>query len=158
LVVVRICGSFKEELFYLAYAKIKLRLSLKGIYTMDFTTAVKAVFKKYTDFSTRSLRSEYWYWVLFSFLASIALSIVDSILFGSRMSVAASGPLAGLFSLLTLIPNISVATRRLHDTNKSGWWQLIALTVVGIIPLILWLCQPGTKGKNDYGDPAPKTA
>jgi uncharacterized membrane protein YhaH (DUF805 family) len=57
--------------------------------------------------------------------------------------------------LATIIPGIAVTVRRLHDINKSGWWILIAFTVVGIIPLIYWYCQPGTPGKNQYGGPAP---
>jgi uncharacterized membrane protein YhaH (DUF805 family) len=124
---------------------------------MDFTTAIKAVFKKYTDFSTRSLRSEYWYFVLFSFLASIVLSIIDSALF-DYSSFSSSGPLGLIFSLVTLIPSVAVTVRRLHDINRSGWWILIALTIVGIAVLLYWYCQEGTKGNNTYGAPAPKTA
>jgi uncharacterized membrane protein YhaH (DUF805 family) len=125
---------------------------------MNFTEAVRAVLKKYAVFDGRSLRSEYWYWTLFGLLASIAASIIDSILFGSKMDVAASGPIAAIFSLATIVPSIAVAARRLHDTNKSGWWQLVSLTVIGIVPLIYWLCQPGTTGKNDYGKLAPTKA
>jgi uncharacterized membrane protein YhaH (DUF805 family) len=120
---------------------------------MDFTDAVKAVFKKYAVFDGRSRRSEYWFWVLFILLVSIALSIIDSILFGTKSS--SSGPLEAVFSLATIIPGIAVTVRRLHDVNKSGWWILIALTIVGIIPLIYWYCQEGTSGKNNYGGPAP---
>jgi uncharacterized membrane protein YhaH (DUF805 family) len=115
---------------------------------MNFTDAVQAVFKKYIDFNTRSLRSEYWYWILFGILASIVLSIVDKALFGTGGS--STGPLNGLFSLATFIPSLAVGCRRLHDINKSGWWQLIALTVVGLIPLIYWACQPGTATKNHF--------
>jgi uncharacterized membrane protein YhaH (DUF805 family) len=120
------------------------------------TTAVKAVFKKYAVFSGRSLRSEFWYWVLFTFLASIVLSIIDSALF-DYSSFSSSGPLDSIFSLATLIPSLAVGARRLHDTGKSGWWQLLAFTVIGLIPLVIWFCQEGTKGKNSYGGPAPKT-
>jgi uncharacterized membrane protein YhaH (DUF805 family) len=123
---------------------------------MNFTDAVTAVFKKYTDFSGRSLRSEFWYWILFTFLVSIVLSIMDSILFNSNISLADSnGPLEIIFNLATLVPTVSVGARRLHDVDKSGWWQLIAITVVGLIPLIIWFARVGTKGKNDFGDPAP---
>jgi uncharacterized membrane protein YhaH (DUF805 family) len=120
---------------------------------MEFKEAVQAVFNKYAVFSGRSLRSEYWFWVLFGFLATIVLSIIDSVVFGTRTS--SSGPLEILFGLATIIPGIAVTVRRLHDVNKSGWWILIAFTVVGIIPLIYWYCQPGTPGKNQYGAPAP---
>jgi uncharacterized membrane protein YhaH (DUF805 family) len=120
---------------------------------MNFTDAVTAVFKKYAVFNGRSLRSEYWFWVLFTLIVSIVLSILDSIIFGSKAS--SNGPLEVVFSLGTLIPSIAVSVRRLHDVNKSGWWILIAFTIVGIIPLIYWYCQPGTAGKNDFGAPAP---
>jgi uncharacterized membrane protein YhaH (DUF805 family) len=123
---------------------------------MNFTDAVTAVFKKYAVFSGRSLRSEFWYWILFTFLVSIVLSIMDSILFNSNISLADSnGPLEIIFNLATLVPTVSVGARRLHDVDKSGWWQLIAITVVGLIPLIIWFARVGTKGKNDFGDPAP---
>jgi uncharacterized membrane protein YhaH (DUF805 family) len=122
---------------------------------MDFAEAVKAVFNKYAVFSGRSLRSEFWYWELFGILASIVLSIVDSALFNSNFG--GNGPLGALFGLATVVPSLAVGARRLHDTNKSGWWQLLAVTVVGLIPLIIWFCQPGTPGKNNYGGPAPKT-
>jgi uncharacterized membrane protein YhaH (DUF805 family) len=121
---------------------------------MNFTDAVMAVLKKYAIFDGRSIRSEYWYWVLFSLLASIVLSIIDSIIFGTSAN-SNSGPLEIIFSLATIIPGIAVTVRRLHDVNKSGWWILIVFTIVGIIPLIYWYCQPGTSGKNTYGDPAP---
>jgi uncharacterized membrane protein YhaH (DUF805 family) len=55
-----------------------------------------------------------------------------------------------IFQLAVLIPSITVATRRLHDTNRSGWWQLIVLTIIGIIPLLFWLCKKGTEDKNKF--------
>jgi uncharacterized membrane protein YhaH (DUF805 family) len=120
---------------------------------LKFTEAIKAVLKKYTDFSTRSLRSEYWNWVLFGFIASVILSILDSIVFGTKSSN--TGPFEILFSLATFIPGLAVTVRRLHDVDKSGWWILIALTIVGIIPLTYWFCIPGTPSNNRFGRPAP---
>jgi uncharacterized membrane protein YhaH (DUF805 family) len=113
---------------------------------MGFTDAVQAVFKKYAVFSGRSLRSEYWYWALFGLIASIVLSIIDKAIFNFPYN--SNGPAGIIFSLATFIPGLAVAVRRLHDVNKSGWWLLIAITVVGIIPLIYWLVIPGTPGKN----------
>jgi uncharacterized membrane protein YhaH (DUF805 family) len=119
---------------------------------MNLMQAVESVLmKRYADFAGRSIRSEYWYWVLFSLIASIILSIIDSIVFDR----SSNGPFEIIFSLATLIPSIAVGIRRLHDINKSGWWVLISLTIVGIIPLIYWYCQPGTPGKNNFGAPAP---
>jgi uncharacterized membrane protein YhaH (DUF805 family) len=119
---------------------------------MNLMQAVESVLmKRYADFAGRSIRSEYWYWVLFSLIASIILSIIDSIVFDR----SSNGPFEIIFSLATLIPSIAVGIRRLHDIDKSGWWVLISLTIVGIIPLIYWYCQPGTPGKNNFGAPAP---
>jgi uncharacterized membrane protein YhaH (DUF805 family) len=121
---------------------------------MNFTDAVTAVFKKYTVFSGRSLRSEFWYWALFTLIISIILSILDSIVFDTKAD-SGTGPFSLIFSLATIIPTIAVTVRRLHDINKSGWWILISFTIIGIIPLIYWYCQPGTAGNNDFGGPAP---
>jgi uncharacterized membrane protein YhaH (DUF805 family) len=66
--------------------------------------------------------------------------------------------LSGVFSLALAVPSIAVATRRLHDTGRSGWWQLLALIpLVGLIVLIVFLAQDGKSGQNHYG-PSPKGA
>jgi uncharacterized membrane protein YhaH (DUF805 family) len=123
---------------------------------MNFTEAIQSGFKRYADFSGRARRSEYWFWVLFTTLASFALSIIDSAVFGSQHSSSYSGgPFELIFSLATLIPSLAVTWRRLHDINRSAWWVLIAFTIVGIPVLIYWYCQPGTPGKNNFGPPAP---
>jgi uncharacterized membrane protein YhaH (DUF805 family) len=98
---------------------------------MTFQDSVRTCLTKYVDFSGRATRSEYWWFVLFIVLVGLAISIV-------------SNTLSGLFSLATLLPSIAAATRRLHDTNRSGWWQLICLVpVVGLIVLIVFLAQEG---------------
>jgi uncharacterized membrane protein YhaH (DUF805 family) len=99
-------------------------------------------FKRYFDFKGRSRRKEYWMYTLFIILASIVLSIVDSVLgLGgsatgdadlSGTSAGASGALSGgllanIFSLATVIPSIAVGVRRLHDVDRSGWWILLPL-------------------------------
>jgi uncharacterized membrane protein YhaH (DUF805 family) len=64
--------------------------------------------------------------------------------------------LTGLLSLALLLPYLGIAVRRLHDTDRSGWWILIGLVpIVGIILLIVWYCTAGTAGPNTYG-PDPK--
>ena len=83
--------------------------------------------------------------ILFNFLASVAVSIVDGIL-------GTTGTLGGLYSLAVLIPSLAVAARRLHDTDKSGWWQLIALVpLIGWIILLVFLCSDSKPGANRFG-------
>lgn len=116
---------------------------------MDFVTAIKTCFSKYVDWNGRALRSEFWWWTLFTFIASIVLSIIDALIFGS--SFEDGGILDTLFSLATLLPTIFVTTRRLHDVGRSGWWQLIVFTIIGIFVLLYWLIIEGDQGDNDYG-------
>ena len=59
--------------------------------------------------------------------------------------------LALIFQVGIIIPSFAIVARRLHDINKSGWWYLIAFTIIGIIPLIYWLCKAGDDGENKYG-------
>jgi len=87
---------------------------------VNMIEAVGTCFRKYFTFRGRARRSEFWYWVLFTILMGIVLSLLDIILFGSRGTD--TGPLNGVFSLITLIPGLAVGWRRLHDTNRSGWW------------------------------------
>ena len=101
--------------------------------------------KKYAEFSGRARRKEFWMFVLFNFLASVAIGIVDGIL-------GTNGALGGLYSLAVLIPSLAVAARRLHDTDRSGWWQLIALIpLIGFIILLVFLCSDSKPGENRFG-------
>ena len=113
--------------------------------------------KKYTVFSGRAQRAEYWYFVLFYVLISIGLSMIDGVV-GTFDQETEVGLLSGLFSLATLLPSIAVGARRLHDTGRSGWWLLIGfIPVIGAIVLIVFFVQDSTPGDNVYG-PNPKTA
>ena len=58
---------------------------------------------------------------------------------------------SNLFSLVTLLPGILLSVRRLHDINRSGWWLLFSITLIGLVPLIYWACQRGDRVENDYG-------
>jgi uncharacterized membrane protein YhaH (DUF805 family) len=124
---------------------------------MNFTDAIKTCFKNYAKCSgdaARAGRSEYWYWVLFTVLASAAFRILDTIIFNVPFGDdRAVHPLYLIGTLVFLLPGINVAIRRLHDTNRSGWWLLIAfIPLIGIIVLLVWFCTKGTDGVNDYGN------
>ena len=113
---------------------------------MNFLTAVKTCFvEKYATFSGRATRSEYWYFVLFNALVNILTVTFDAIVFSS------SPVFNTLFSLIVLIPSLAAAVRRLHDVNRSGWWLLLWLTIIGIIPVLYWLIKNSDSGDNDYG-------
>ena len=112
---------------------------------MNFTQAISSGFNRYFDFRTRSSRSEYWYWTLFSIVVSVAAAVLDALIFGG---VAI---LDTISSFALLIPGIAVAARRLHDINRTAWWILIAFTIIGILLLLYWYIQPGNRGDNDYG-------
>jgi uncharacterized membrane protein YhaH (DUF805 family) len=114
---------------------------------VNFFQAVGSVIRNYVTFSGRAPRSEYWYWVLFALIASAALRTLDAAIFFD----AETGPLQTVFGILTFLPGLAVAVRRLHDIDRSGWWVLIVFTIVGIIPLIYWACLKGTDGPNRFG-------
>ena len=105
---------------------------------MKFKESIRVCFFKYAKFEGRASRSEMWWFVLFLVLVSAACGIV-------------SDKLSAVFTIATLLPAIAVTTRRLHDTDKSGWMQLIGLIpIVGWILVIVWCCQVGTEA-NRFG-------
>ena len=110
---------------------------------MNFTEAVSSFFNNYAVFEGRSSRSEYWYAYLFLFIVGFGLGFFEA-LFGLP-------PISLVFSLAVIVPGIAVGIRRMHDIGKSGWWVLLSFTIVGIIPVIYWLCQEGDEGDNQYG-------
>ena len=116
---------------------------------MTFTAAIKSAFANYAVFDGRATRSEYWWFYLFVFIINIVLEVAAE-LAGDGDFVASLVSLA--FSLAILVPSLALAARRLHDVNRSGWWQLIGLTIIGLIPLIYWLVKKGTDGPNRFGE------
>ena len=127
---------------------------------MEFTQSVKSVFSKYATFSGRASRSEYWYFVLFNIIASIALFLLG-IAIGAAVG-GSDGAMGGLivgyilyviYGLGVLIPSLAVTARRLHDTNNSGWLILIGLIpFVGSVVLLVFMILQGTNGETKYGD------
>lgn len=100
--------------------------------------------ERFADFSGRATRTAYWMFVLVNIIIQVILTLL-----GFEI-------IAGIISLLLLIPSISVATRRLHDTGRTGWWQLIYfLPLIGLIVMIVFLVQD-SHDDNEYG-PNPKT-
>lgn len=116
---------------------------------------VEALTRNYATFDGRARRKEYWHFVLWYCIAIIALAIVDGIT-GTLDENVGLGLLSALFAIATFIPAIAVAVRRLHDTNRRGWWVLIGLVpIVGHIVLIVFAVQDSQPGANRFG-PNPK--
>jgi len=100
--------------------------------------------QKYCCFEGRAGRAEFWQWFLAVFIISFVLGIVESL-------IGIDGVLSGLFWLAVLLPDLGVTARRLHDTGKSGWWQLLCVTGIGAL-IVLIMCIPeGDAGENKYG-------
>ncbi|MFN0128727.1 MAG: DUF805 domain-containing protein [Verrucomicrobiales bacterium] len=113
------------------------------------------VLKKYAVFSGRARRREYWYFVLFNVIISVLSVFLDKAL-GTFNSDLGIGIIGGVYSLGVLLPGIGVAVRRLHDTNRSGWWLLIGLIpLVGAVVLIVFALMDSQPGSNRFG-PNPK--
>lgn len=136
--------------------------------------------KKYAEFTGRSRRKEYWMYILLLIVLMVVATLIERML-GLTGMVGPYGPLTALIALGTLVPSIAVGIRRLHDTNRSGWWLLILyapaiismllpmlgiinlslamilsiVSLIGLIVLIVFFVMEGTKGPNQYG-PDPK--
>jgi len=112
---------------------------------MNFTDAVKVGLTNYANFSGRSGRPEFWWFALFCAVVNFV-----SMFLGDIINL--------ILTLALLVPTFAVGARRLHDLGKSGWWQLLVLTVIGAFLLLYWAAQPGTDGPNEFGAPAPQAA
>lgn len=100
-------------------------------------------FKKYADFTGRASVKEYWMFILFYIIFFVILLVIDSLIGTAILSL--------IFSVVLILPSISITARRLHDTSRSGWWQLISLIpLLGAIVLIVFLVQ-GSHDQNKYG-------
>ncbi len=107
--------------------------------------------KKYAVFSGRSRRKEYWYFYLFYILFIFVLTFID-IMIGTYDAVAEIGLIGGVFVLFMLIPLLAASVRRLHDTDRSGWWLLINLIpLIGAIVILVFTLQDSKPGENQYG-------
>ena len=121
---------------------------------MDFQTSIKTCFNKYAVFSGRASRSEFWWFALFALIGGIIAWIIDVMILG--YDAEANGPINLIFSIILILPSFAVGARRLHDIDKTGWWQLLWLTIVGGILVIIWQATMGEKKKNKYGSPVTK--
>ena len=110
-----------------------------------------SVLKQYAVFKGRARRKEYWFFFLFNLIASLVLTVVD-FMTGSLDPELGMGLFSGLYSLAILIPSLAVTVRRLHDTDRTGWWLLIGLIpMIGVIVLLVFMLLDSQPGDNRYG-------
>jgi uncharacterized membrane protein YhaH (DUF805 family) len=108
---------------------------------MNFGEAISSCFRNYANFSGRAVRSEFWYWYLFTVIVLTALDLLLG-----HFSI-----ISGVVALALILPSLAMGVRRLHDIDRTGWWILIGATVIGTLVLIYWACLPGTPGDNRFG-------
>lgn len=130
---------------------------------MDIVDAVKSAFQRYFDFSGRSSRAAFWYFMAFVIGGLSLLPFIDGFLFGtgpvplagpwaSFGFPVAHGPLSALFGLACFIPWLSVSTRRLHDVGRPGWWMYFGfIPPFGWMFMMVWLTREGVVGENEHG-------
>lgn len=116
---------------------------------VSFAQSWVLFFRNYANFSGRSSRSAYWFWFLWTVIITLFIEILRASIGGELSPVDI---IDLVWSLGILVPSFALAARRLHDVGRSGWWQLIALTIVGIIPLFIWFVSAGDSDTNKYGD------
>ncbi|MGD9920438.1 MAG: DUF805 domain-containing protein [Pseudorhodoplanes sp.] len=114
---------------------------------MNFTEAIQSGFQNYANFKGRAQRSAFWFWNLFAFIVYVVATLLDQYM----LDYDGPGPIYGLCALALIIPSLAVGARRLHDIDRTGWWQLLSLTVVGTIVLIVWWVSRGQPGPNRFG-------
>ena len=118
---------------------------------MGFSDAVQnVVMNNYANWDGRASRSEYWWFVLFGALVGFVTGTIDGFVFGGEYSDPTW--ISTLVSLALLLPNFCVSVRRLHDLGKSGWWNLLVFTIIGIIPLLIFMVMEGEEHPNQYGN------
>lgn len=116
---------------------------------MTFNEAVRICLReKFLTTFGRASRSEYWWFALFNLTAIVGILLVASTVLGDTVGIF----LAGTAGLILLIPSLTVAIRRLHDRNMSGWWLLLAfIPNLGQLALFILYALPGTAGPNRFG-------
>jgi uncharacterized membrane protein YhaH (DUF805 family) len=115
-----------------------------------FVSAIKKGFRGYVVWNARSTRSEYWWWTLFATIAAVVASVIDTAIFSTDMMTGV-GPVSGIVTLALFLPGLSVWIRRLHDTNRTGWWAWIVLIpIAGWIVSLVFVLLPSKMGPTRW--------
>lgn len=112
---------------------------------MKFQESLQTCLKKYATFEGRASRPEYWWFVLAVVVAALVIGRISSVL-------------ESLLYLAAMLPSVAAGVRRLHDTDRSGWWILLGFIPLANIVLLVWLASKGTEGSNQFGEPPVASA
>ena len=129
---------------------------------MTFYQLILTCFKKYADFKGQASRKEYWGFWIFLLIVSLLMSYIDRAIFSDFTNTVGTGPMGILYGISVLVPLIAVGARRLHDSNRSGWWQLLLLIMIlpvfkpellylgfsGVVILAIYMLLPGKEQEN----------
>ncbi len=112
---------------------------------MTMAQAIRSGFVRWCTFGGRAGGTEYWWFVLFGTIVFGLAGLLDHAAFGR------SAVFWACCTLVLVLPYAAVAVRRLHDTNRSGWWLLLVFVPLGSVVLLIWFCAPSTSGPNRFG-------
>jgi uncharacterized membrane protein YhaH (DUF805 family) len=123
---------------------------------MSFGTALRAFWSNYRNFKGRARRSEYWFIQLFLVATNLVAAVIDLALMDGdvdRFIANGGGGIVGLIWIIaTIVPALAVLVRRLHDTNRSGWWALVGfIPLIGTIAILIFTVTDSTQGENRFG-------
>lgn len=107
--------------------------------------------QKYADFTGRASRSQYWWFIGINFLIWCACALIDSLVGFFNLDLGI-GLLSGLYALVMVIPSLSAGTRRLHDTDRSGWWLLLGFVPIISLVLLVFMLLKSQPGANRFGE------
>lgn len=117
---------------------------------MSFSSAISTCMDKYANFHGRASRSEYWWFNLFALLMIWGAELIGAVTFPDDPVLSQIVPM--IINLAISLPLFAAGSRRLHDIGKSGWWQLLVLTFVGVILLYIWFAFKSQDKSNKYGE------
>ena len=115
---------------------------------MTFQQSIQTCLNKYADFNGKASRPEYWWFFLFTLIVGVITGILDAVIFSGFTETVGTGSLRLLFNVAIIVPGLAVGARRLHDTNRSGWWQLLYITLIGIPVVIIFMLLPTREEEN----------
>lgn len=120
-----------------------------------YIDAIKKGFRGYVVWDARSTRSEYWWWSLFVIIVALVATIIDTALF-STAALGGAGPVSLITTLALFLPGLSVWIRRLHDTDRSGWWAwIILIPFAGIVIALIFVLLPSKQGLTRWNNRIP---